>query len=244
MEEKIKSIISGFINFSAEQISVDTVIDRSSVSSSITLHRMYAKLAEEGIVVEDYVSVKKFGDLLQRVNGNGPAAFTAPGDVKATNNYVSTNEAGYSVGIDIEQVAAMPGTNDFRESEFYKMNFSSSEIAYCILQPDPYASFAGLFAAKEAIVKANNTNGKKPFNAIVIDHQANGRPTYSGFYLSISHTGDLAVAVALQIAPTSINKTQDQVVRQQSNASYNKAVWLFLISFLISLVALFVALQK
>jgi holo-[acyl-carrier-protein] synthase len=100
------------------------------------------------------------------------------------------------IGVDIEEVAALPRTSDFRKDEFYRMNFTSGEIAYCILQPDPYSSFAGLFAAKEAIVKAGGFDRSRSFNGMEIDHTPEGKPQYPGYGISISHAGGMAVAVA------------------------------------------------
>ncbi len=103
------------------------------------------------------------------------------------------------IGIDIEQISLMPPSSDYREDHFYTSNFSPSEIAYCILQPDTAASFAGLFAAKEAIVKADNSYLKRDFNSIKIDHLPNGKPTFPSFSISISHTAQIAVAVAVRL---------------------------------------------
>jgi phosphopantetheine--protein transferase-like protein len=247
MEEKIKDIIAGFIRVPAEQISVDTVIDRTSVSSSITLHRMYAKLAEEGIVVEDYSGIKKFGTLLQKIKGNVNGSVAEIQNIAANSNFLLTGsyETGRGVGIDIEEVDSMPKTNDFREDEFYKMNFSSSEIAYCILQSAPYASFAGLFAAKEAIVKADNSIKNKPFNAIVINHEPEGKPVYAGFNLSISHTNSIAIAIAVQMGADVRKADTNSEILQESSAKPGIGIWLLLAaSVLISLVALFVAFKR
>ena len=245
MEDKVKNIISTFIKVPAEQISSDTVIDRTAVSSSITLHRMYAKLAEEGIVVEDYWNIKNVATLLNRMNGNGHTV--AANQEGESNNFVlspANHVAGVTVGIDIEEVDSMPRANDFRESAFYKMNFSSNEIAYCILQPNPYASFAGLFAAKEAIVKANNANRNKPFNTIIINHNTEGKPEYPGFNVSVSHTNTVAVAVALpEVVDVLIRKTGDQIVSQPTSR-FGAGLLLFTISFLISLIALIISLIK
>ncbi|HTC00741.1 MAG TPA: hypothetical protein VK705_08665, partial [Ferruginibacter sp.] len=149
MEEKIKEIVSLYIKIPANQIVANTVIDRSAVASSILLHRMYAALANEAIVIENYWDVKNFGTLLQRING-AERSFAVVSD--NTVEYVlPVNESRSSsdgIGLDVEEINAMPQVNDFREDEFYKMNFTSEEIAYCILQPNSLSSFAGLFAAK------------------------------------------------------------------------------------------------
>lgn len=101
------------------------------------------------------------------------------------------------IGIDIEAIDGLPRTDDFRKDAFYSMNFTAAEIAYCILQPDPYASFAGLFAVKESIVKADNSYRTKSFNTIAISHSQTGKPLYPGWNISISHAGTMAVAVAI-----------------------------------------------
>lgn len=245
MEHKIKNIISPFIRVPAEEISVDTIIDRSAVNSSITLHRMYAKLAEEGVVVEDYVAIKNFGTLVNKVKGNGGGTILLTNEVESNPGIVSINnyQAAPAVGIDIEEIGSLPRVGDFREDEFYKMNFASSEIAYCILQSNPYASFAGLFAAKEAIVKANNSIRNKPFNTIVIEHQPEGKPVYPGFHISISHTDSMAIAVALPAgADLLINKNADAIALSTVPSNDASVKLLCVLSFIISLVALLIAL--
>lgn len=197
MEEKIKNIVSPYIKIPADQITAQTVIDRSAVASSIILHRMYAQLLNEGIVVNDYAVIKTFGQLAASLNGKEVAVtFMEPAPTVSYSSTENTNEA--SIGIDVESTSSMPLVNDFREDAFYIMNFAPAEIAYCILQPNPYASFAGLFAAKEAIIKADNIYKNKPFSSIVIDHLPGGKPVYPGFQISIAHTNETAYAVAVK----------------------------------------------
>jgi phosphopantetheinyl transferase (holo-ACP synthase) len=196
MEDKIRNIVSQYIKIPADQITAQTVIDRSAVASSIILHRMYAQLMNEGIAVVDYTVIKTFGQLSAGLNGNKAAVTFA--EPVPQNDYALPAANDTPIGIDVENKSSMPLVNDFREDAFYTMNFAPAEIAYCILQPDPYASFAGLFAAKEAIVKADNLYKNKPFSSIVIDHLTGGKPVYPGFQLSIAHTSDTAYAVAVK----------------------------------------------
>lgn len=210
MEEKIKEIIAVFIKVPAGQIGPATTIDRSAVGSSILLHRMFARLAEAGWVGDNYSDIKVYADLWPArppVTGSGQATvFPAAGMTPAVSSvatvspdrFPATDLAMPGVGIDMEEISAMPETPDFRSANFYRMNFTPTEMAYCILQTDPYASFAGLFAAKEAIVKANPQFRSRPFNTIAIDHTPEGKPVYPGFGLSVSHAGGMAVAVAVQ----------------------------------------------
>jgi len=197
MEEKIKEIVSAFTKIPVGDIGPATPVDRQTVKSSILLHRMYARLAEEGLVVENYLAVKTFSDLLgqKAVNGNGAAGANVPA---ATITAVTGASSG-NIGIDIEELSSLPRAHDFRKDEFYTMNFTPSEIAYCVLQPDPYASFAGLFSVKEAIIKADGRHRSRSFNSIEITHGPEGEPLYPGFHLSISHAGGVAVAVAIPV---------------------------------------------
>lgn len=190
MEEQIKNIVSKYIKIPAEQITAHTVIDRSAVASSIILHRMYAQLANAGFAINDYTVIKTFGQLTT----GGTEREVSITDPSVINE--NTNEP--SIGIDTENINSMPVVNDFRAEAFYTMNFAPAEIAYCILQTNPYASFAGLFAAKEAIIKADNSFQNKPFHTIIIDHLPGGKPVYTGFQISISHTNQTAIAVAVK----------------------------------------------
>jgi phosphopantetheine--protein transferase-like protein len=196
MEEKLKEIIAGFIRVPAEQIGPATPIDRRAVKSSIMLHRMYAKLAEAGLVVSDYASVKIFGDLAGgSLPANAPAR-TSESLSAALPTAFPDGDESLSVGVDIESIESLPRVADFRREEFYKQNFTPQEMAWCILQPEPYESFAGLFAVKEALVKADNSLRELPFNQIGVGHSPEGRPVYPGFAISIAHANGTAVAVA------------------------------------------------
>ena len=103
----------------------------------------------------------------------------------------------------------MPPCNDYRQDGFYKQNFSPLEISYCILQPHPVISFTGLFAAKEAIAKADNTYKKTPFDQIEIDHDQLGKPFFKKFDISISHMEDFAVAVAVWLPKNTLVTSQE-----------------------------------
>jgi phosphopantetheine--protein transferase-like protein len=202
MEEKIKGIVSVFIKVPADQIVAGTPIGRSALQSSILLHRMYARLAEEGVVVQNYVNIKFFGDLFTASAGDGgeaPLPVTPMISTLKSGSPISGNPTP-GIGVDIEEIAALPRAADFRKEQFYTMNFTPAEIAYCILQPDPYSSLAGLFAAKEALIKADGQLRSCAFNTLEINHSTEGAPVFPGFALSISHAGGMAVAVATRTA--------------------------------------------
>ena len=99
----------------------------------------------------------------------------------------------------MEDVENLPVVIDFRSDDFYIQNFSPREIEYCLSKENPLPAFTGLFAAKEAVVKADNAYRNRAFNTIEITHDAQGRPGFGHFLLSISHTSKMAVAVAVKM---------------------------------------------
>lgn len=194
MEAIIKSVISEFIKKDISSIDINTIIDKSAVKSSILVHRMYGTLGNAGIVVNDYLTIRTYGELLGRLN-KGEINKELSGQEVIMN---SKERKLSKIGIDIENVNRLPSSMDYREDEFYKMNFTASEISYCSLQPNPIRSFAGLFAAKEAIVKASARYNGITFNKIEIDHEVSGKPVIAGFSISISYMDSVVVAVAVQ----------------------------------------------
>jgi 4'-phosphopantetheinyl transferase EntD len=91
--------------------------------------------------------------------------------------------------------------------------FTQKEIAYAESRPDPKLTLTGIFAAKEALLKAGWSNkGTKDLNKIVISHDTDGRPTHPNFLISISHDEGLAVAVAIKIIEVSNNEAVKESV--------------------------------
>ncbi|MFM9840742.1 MAG: holo-ACP synthase [Cyclobacteriaceae bacterium] len=206
MESLIKPIIAEFLKVDQSTIVGSTIIDRSAVKGSILVHRMYGAMANAGVVVTDYTAIKTYGQLLQRLNPTNNENSPFVNDIETT---VALNSEGVSsIGIDIEHIKNMPACNDYRQDEFYKKNFSPLEISYCVLQPNPIISFIGLFAAKEAIAKADNTYKKIPFDQIEIDHDQLGKPFFKEFDISISHVEDFAVAVAVWLPKNTISQSE------------------------------------
>jgi len=245
MEERIKEIISIFIHIPVSEITGETRLDRSAVGNSIKLHRMYAKIAEAGFPVSDYGSIVSYSQLIRRIEGASQGTEIDYRDWRDDSLVSGDYTPGLHIGVDVENIAALPRVADFREDVFYIQNFSPEEIAYCICQPDPYTSFAGLFAAKEAIVKADSRYKAVPFNKIVIDHLDSGKPVTDNFNLSISHTDLIAVAVALQVdAVDSISINNNSDVNAIPMGSGNRVIRLAIAALVLSLIALVLVLLR
>lgn len=91
-----------------------------------------------------------------------------------------------------------------RNAGFYHSVFTEAEISYCAKYSDPYPHLAGIFAAKESIIKCLD----KPTKMIEIEiiHGQYGKPIAMihrkrkntiTTQISISHTKSLAIAVAI-----------------------------------------------
>jgi phosphopantetheine--protein transferase-like protein len=199
MKERIISIIAPFVKLNPEQVDEQTLIGRRAVASSIILHRMYARLAAEGFVVADYWGIETVGALLGKLANEQPDSVNSENllPVGGEGKAGSGSQVERSIGIDAQPIRDFEAVTDFRQDEFYKMNFSGTEIAWCQLQRQPIISFAGLFAAKEAMVKSDNRLINTSFNRIVIDHLPSGKPLADGFHISITHSDELAIAVAI-----------------------------------------------
>jgi len=201
-ESSAKAVISKYLRIDPSQIRNETIIDKSAVNGSIMVHRMYGALATEGIIVRDYLMIRTFAELMSRCSSQ------ESGVLKLENEHTEIYPVSQSgIGIDIEKISNMPICSDFREDQFYKLNFTPQEISYCSIQINPRDSFGGLFAAKEAIVKANASYRKIPFNAIEVHHDLEGKPYIKDLQISISHLGDTAIAVAVA-EPTSTQSDQ------------------------------------
>jgi len=121
------------------------------------------------------------------------------------------------VGIDLERVVDVASTND----TFVANNFTPAEIAYCRAAPDPAASFAGRWCAKEAVIKAVSSRAPEqgrlwrsaaaPLAEIEIQLSPSGAPAVvfhgaardvvaragvTAVTVSITHAGEYAMAVA------------------------------------------------
>jgi phosphopantetheine--protein transferase-like protein len=110
--------------------------------------------------------------------------------------------AAGAIGIDIEDVASLPEAQDYREHPFYRDNFTPAEIGYCLRQGDPRASLCGVWAAKEAVLKTGVAGAAlSRLIDIEISRDERGRPGFANCAISISHTGQVAVAVCVPRAP-------------------------------------------
>jgi holo-[acyl-carrier protein] synthase len=116
------------------------------------------------------------------------------------------------VGIDLIELERVRATLDRHPQRFRRRVFTPREVAECDAKPRPVASYAGRFAAKEAIGKALGRG--VPFTWREIEIAGRGKPqvTLSGSMLaaarrlgvervdvSITHSDTTAAAVAIAV---------------------------------------------
>jgi holo-[acyl-carrier protein] synthase len=236
---KIKNIISFFIGIEAGKIGFDTLIDNSIIQGSVKIHMMYGELADNGYKISNYSKIKTFGELLKLLNLDDELNetnltkqdnFIQNELVNKTKKFKSNSgsvldstSSPSTIGVDLLNINKLPQVSDFRESNFYTDNFSLQEIAYCLTKKDPYKSFAGKFAAKEAIVKANNKYKNYNFNEIEVLNDTNGMPYFANLSVSISHNDNLAIAIASSKSNSNIKKVLATEEQASSDTIENKS---------------------
>lgn len=144
------------------------------------------------------------------------------------------------VGVDLVDIARMRRVLA-RTPRFVQRVFTDAERAWCGRRADPVASYAGCFAAREAVLKALGVGFSDgvSYDDVSVDHDEKGRPVavltgaarriareqgVTEVFISISHTREVAVANAVASTPDSVPPRpsrageKDQIARQFKQA--------------------------
>ncbi|TXD81378.1 4'-phosphopantetheinyl transferase superfamily protein [Subsaximicrobium wynnwilliamsii] len=196
MEEKIKSLYTKLSNQSIENS--DSVIS-TDVFSSVLLDRFTAELSKLGVTWD------KEPTSINMLIGNAARPVVAT-SVSMENTVKKENSKTLAIGTDIQKLDKFPKVKDFWEEPFYTDTFSATEIGYCLKKSNPIESFAGIFAAKEAVFKATGIARQD----VIINHTDKGMPVCDYASISISHDGDYAVATAFIGNQTIVSVSDDE----------------------------------
>jgi phosphopantetheine--protein transferase-like protein len=109
------------------------------------------------------------------------------------------------IGTDIVEIRRFKQKYIENNLTFYKSIFTKSELKYCSKYLDPYPHLAGIFAAKESVIKCLDRPLR--MSDIEVSRDINGKPIAITHYkkkttkvqISISHTRSVAVAVAISL---------------------------------------------
>jgi phosphopantetheine--protein transferase-like protein len=240
MEKNIQEIYSKLSG--GKQITSEEQTISKGDFNSIMIDRFKAELSKMGITWNgENIAVKNL------IPGIIPVSEKSNGVVQdATIKKNNFSSSDLSVGIDIQNIAELPDSNDFWEDAFYKTKFKPEEIGYSVKKENARQSFAGIYAAKEALIKCDN---KLNWDDIIILHDENNKPACTGFVISISHSAENAIAVAIKntgsISASENNfKTQPVVASQTvlktrekpQSKSYGKLYFLAILAIIVYLV--------
>ena len=233
-EDRVKEIVSKYIKTDVKRISNGTPVNKHVIRNSIMFQRMISEVKALGIEIKTANRIQTFGDLIKQ---NADTS-TDIGNNDAILNRSMQQKQGVIIGVDIEIIQNFPKSDDYRTEPFYNNTFSQREISYCITQNEPLDSFAGKYAAKEALKKADSMIMNVPYNQIEVLNDSNGKPFYEGFTLSISHSGKYAVCVAVKNLETECDKIKDDLQSQNeiiTNLLKTKKIYNYFIFIIIAL---------
>lgn len=107
------------------------------------------------------------------------------------------------IGIDIQRISELFPCGlptDMKADESLTKIFTLKELSYAETKGSSPETLTGIFAAKEAIQKIGGTGAAIPeLMSLEILPDLAGKPTCKGFALSISHSGEYAVAIACEL---------------------------------------------
>jgi phosphopantetheine--protein transferase-like protein len=175
---KLKSALAKIVGCKDADIDDSFSLDLpkfKSSAGSVILANVVKKIYKEKI---DCSNVKTFGALLARVEGGAePSVETIecaemaepekapPEKTEPPASAPQPSLFQLHCGVDIQDIAIFPETNDYWTEPFYKEHFTAEEIAYCATTDFPRQHFASRWCVKEALVKCGLT---APFNRIQI----------------------------------------------------------------------------
>jgi phosphopantetheine--protein transferase-like protein len=185
------------------------------VTGSITSHLLASALRKHlGIEVPLLHGIRTYAELESAVLGvpasdrgapppRGPEAPAGRAAVPAN----ALPRESLACGLDVEKVSSLPAAEDYWAHEFYVNTFTSTEIAYCVVQPEPLAHFAARWCAKEALKKCDPRYLHEKLTDIEVGHDDNGAPLLQSartqeilpYALSLTHAGDTAAAVVIRL---------------------------------------------
>ncbi len=103
----------------------------------------------------------------------------------------------YGIGTDIIEISRIRDAIN-RTSSFKRKVYTEKEIEYIEKKKEPYASYAGRFAAKEAVSKALGT-GVRGFSLsdVEILNDELGKPNVILYNEILKHTKDLKIQISI-----------------------------------------------
>ena len=164
--------------------------------SSAQRARLHAWLTNNQIAFDEAILSKKF-TVNNLLNGNSNSQ-VQQNEFRQVNS-LNSPIAGHlgSVGIDIQRIDELFPNGlpiDPKSDPELTSIFTMSELSYAQSKNNPIETLTGIFAVKEAIQKC--ADGNKDYLEIEVSYGQSGKADVSGYAVSISHSGNYAIAVA------------------------------------------------
>jgi phosphopantetheine--protein transferase-like protein len=208
--DSLVQIVSELMEIDSARITSDLPLVGKGMQGSLARTRLDAAIRKRiGIRSPAVYSAKSFGELETAIFTDSTRP-QPPSVVTFHSDQPDISSPPISCGIDIENVDDLPGTKDYREDDFYKLAFSPTEIAYCLLQENPRMHFAARWCAKEALRKCDAAYLDVEMSAIemvnpgsgapYLAERLNGKAVRLPFAVSVSHTRSAVVAIVIKAA--------------------------------------------
>ena len=175
-----------------------TLTEHTQISlSSAQKSRLHGWLTKNNITFSEATLTKKFTviDLIELAGKSNDNLNIKVQKKTPTDDPISLKRS--SIGIDLQQIDelfpnALP--IDPKEDKGLTQIFTFKELSYAQSKNNPKQTLAGIFCAKEAILKISNR--AQNLNEMEIMHDENGAPIFRGYAISISHSKLYAIAIA------------------------------------------------
>lgn len=189
----VKDYFSNLLNTNIED---NTIIRLSSGQGA----RAYAWLKNNSFNVDNTILYNSFTlqELFTGIKKQVDRPSYSNHRVKNQTPHVYCGHDKKSIGIDIQSIKELfpiPLPTDFKSDKQLLEIFTTKELSYAESKDYPLQTLTGLFAAKEAIQKCSQE--KLSLKKIEILPDENGKPCTDDFSISISHSLDYAIAVAI-----------------------------------------------
>jgi phosphopantetheinyl transferase (holo-ACP synthase) len=156
-------------------------------------------LVERGVTVADLRSRLASSFQPSALHDDASIAVPSVPPALSPRAIIGATPADLRIGIDIQRIDEILPADagfDLKASGEVTAMFTLKEISYAQSRPAPLDTLSGLFAAKEALRKCDAALLALPLREVEVLPDATGRPEFPGYALSISHSGNFAIAVA------------------------------------------------
>ena len=233
-ENALRSLVAQFWTVDPTVVTDALLFDKSHIRnmSSIRFFRFIAAVESNlGVRLADPAAITSYGALRQALGFSAaeapavaqtaaapsasapPSAKPAPAPARpAPAVRPSAGAPSFALGHDIEEIASLPVTENYRADAFYTSNFTETEIAYCAASTNPRQHFAARFCAKEALRKCGALFASLNLRDIEVVNDPAGAPSIrildqrvaaglngASLHVSLSHSPTLASAVIAMV---------------------------------------------